>query len=100
MDVSEGSKGNAKFEEIRDLVIRPGYEIKNFQRDGWIVGKGLCDAFLSVLRNTCTTDSRGLMSTFEKWLREKFLDKQLKTNLNEIIVGKTVKELRKEYVGI
>ena len=75
--------------------IRPGYEIKNFQRDGWIVGKGACDGLLSVLRNTCEkTDSRGLLGTFEIWLRE-FLDKQFKALLNEQIVGKTVVQLRK-----
>ena len=95
MDVSKGSKANAKFEEVKDLVIRPGYEIKNFQRDGWIVGKGACDGLLSVLRNTCEkTDSRGLLGTFEIWLRE-FLDKQFKALLNEQIVGKTVVQLRK-----
>ena len=92
MDVSGGSKLNAKFEEIKDITIRPGYKIKNFKRDGWIL-KGGCDALLSVLRNTCTTDSRGLLGTFEKWLRE-FLDEQFKANLNEKIEGKIVKELK------
>ena len=98
MDVSGGSKLNAKFEEVKDLVILPGYEIKNFQRDGnWIVGKGVCDFLISVLRNSCTTKSGGRMPTFQKWLRE-FLDNQFKATLNEMMVGKTVNELRKEYV--
>ena len=93
MDVSGGSKLNAKFEEIKDITIRPGYKVKNFKRDGDIVLKGGCDALLSVLRNTCTTDSRGLLGTFEKWLRE-FLDEQFKAYFKETIEGKTVKELK------
>jgi len=92
MDVSGGSKLNAKFEEIKDITIRPGYKVKNFKRDGWILAGG-CDALLSVLRNTCTTDSRGLLGTFEKWLRE-FLDEQFKAYFKENIEGKTVKELK------